>query len=73
MLAVELLCTVRALRVRGFTLIGELGAALQRCATLPEGLRDRDISAELELAETVVESYAASAVAVRDPHGVRAS
>jgi len=60
MLAVELVCTVRALRMRGVTPRGELGEAFARCASLPAGLEDRDLSPELEVAEHVVEGYAVS-------------
>jgi histidine ammonia-lyase len=60
MLAVELVCTVRALRMRGVTPVGELGEALARCAGLPAGTEDRDLSPELEVAERIVEGYAVS-------------
>jgi histidine ammonia-lyase len=60
MLAVELVCTVRALRMRGVTPAGELGAALDRCAGLPADMEDRDLSPELEVAEHIVEAYAVS-------------
>ncbi|HEV7173242.1 aromatic amino acid ammonia-lyase [Pedococcus sp.] len=60
MLAVELVCTVRALRMRGVTPVGELGDALARCATLPAGVEDRDLSPELAAAERIVEGYAVS-------------
>lgn len=60
MLAVELVCTVRALRMRGVTPVGELGAAFARCAELPTDVEDRDLSPELEVAEHLVEGYAVS-------------
>ena len=60
MLAVELVCTVRALRMRGVTPAGELGTALARCAVLPADMEDRDLSPELEVAEHIVEAYAVS-------------
>jgi histidine ammonia-lyase len=65
MLAVELVCAVRALRMRGVVPIGGLGEAFARCAALPEGLADRDLSPELELAECIVEEYAASSPSAR--------
>lgn len=65
MLAVELVCAVRALRMRGVVPAGELGVAFARCAALPEGLADRDLSPELEVAERVVEGYAASSPSAR--------
>jgi histidine ammonia-lyase len=60
MLAVELVCTVRALRMRGVTPKGELGAAFARCGSLPAGTEDRDLSPELAAAERIVEGYAVS-------------
>jgi histidine ammonia-lyase len=60
MLAVELLCTTRALRMRGVTPRGELGEAFARCEDLPAGVEDRDLSPELEMAEHIVEGYAVS-------------
>jgi histidine ammonia-lyase len=60
MLAVELVCTVRALRMRGVTPVGELGDAFARCASLPAGTEDRDLSPELAAAERIVEGYAVS-------------
>jgi histidine ammonia-lyase len=65
MLAVELVCTVRALRMRGVSPRGELGDAFARCAGLPSGLEDRDLSPELEAAERLVEGYAGSTPASR--------
>jgi histidine ammonia-lyase len=65
MLAVELVCAVRALRMRGVVPAGELGVAFARCAALPEGLADRDLSPELEVAERIVEGYAASSPSPR--------
>ncbi|WP_270888842.1 aromatic amino acid ammonia-lyase [Pedococcus sp. 5OH_020] len=58
MLAVELVCAVRALRMRGVSPVGELGEALRRCASLPAGMEDRDLSPELVLAERMVEGFA---------------
>lgn len=60
MLAVELVCTVRALRMRGVAPVGELGEAFTRCESLPAGIEDRDLSPELETAERIVERYALS-------------
>ena len=60
MLAVELVCTVRALRMRGVSPVGELAAALAKCERLPSGFEDRDLSPELVVAERIVEGYAVS-------------
>lgn len=60
MLAVELVCAVRALRMRKVRPVGELAEALARCAGLPSGMEDRDLSPELVLAEKIVEGYAVS-------------
>ena len=60
MLAVELVCAVRALRLRGVAPVGELGEAFATCAELPAGMGDRDLSPELAVAERLVEGYAAS-------------
>ena len=54
------MCTVRALRMRGVVPVGELGEAFARCAELPAGIEDRDLSPELEVAEHIVEGYAVS-------------
>ncbi len=59
-LAVELVCAVRALRMRGVRPVGELADALARCADLPSGMADRDLSPELVLAERIVAGYAVS-------------
>jgi histidine ammonia-lyase len=61
MLAVELVCTVRALRMRGVVPVGRLGEAYARCEALPAGIGDRDLSPELELAEQIVAGYAVAA------------
>lgn len=58
MLAVELVCAVRALRVRQVVPVGALGEAYARCTGLPVALDDRDLSPELEVAEQIVEEYA---------------
>jgi histidine ammonia-lyase len=60
MLAVELVCAVRALRMRGVVPVGELGQAFRRCERLPAGTGDRDLSPELAVAEGIVEGYAVS-------------
>jgi histidine ammonia-lyase len=60
MVAVELVCAVRALRMRALEPRGELAEAFARCAELPADLGDRDLSPELEVAERIVEGYAAS-------------
>ena len=39
MLAVELVCAVRALRMRGVSPVGELGAAFAKCSLPPRGVR----------------------------------
>jgi histidine ammonia-lyase len=60
LLAVELVCAVRALRMRGVRPVGEPAAAFARCADLPAGMEDRDLSPELVVAERIVEGYAVS-------------
>ena len=60
LLAVELVCAVRALRMRGVRPVGELAAAFARCSELPAGMEDRDLSPELVVAERIVERYAVS-------------
>lgn len=65
MLAVELVCAVRALRMQGVRPVGELGEAFDRCRSLPESLDDRDLSPELVQAEQIVEEYAGLTPAAR--------
>jgi histidine ammonia-lyase len=49
---------VRALRMRGVVPVGPLGEAFARCASLPPGIEDRDLSPELTIAERIVDRYA---------------
>jgi histidine ammonia-lyase len=60
LLAVELVGAVRALRLRGIRPVDELGEAVARCGALPDGVADRDLAPELEVAEGIVASYAGS-------------
>ncbi|HET7477550.1 MAG TPA: aromatic amino acid lyase [Dermatophilaceae bacterium] len=53
LLAVELLCAVRALRLRGGPLDGPLGEVLSACE-LPSGVVDRDLSPDLDRAADLV-------------------
>ncbi|GAB3440182.1 aromatic amino acid ammonia-lyase [Phycicoccus ginsengisoli] len=62
LLAVELVCAVRALRQSGVTPVGRLGAALARCDQLPVDLADRDVAQDFAVAEQVLDGYAAEPV-----------
>ena len=59
MLAVELVCAVRALRLRGTTVTGRLGEVLGLCAVLPADLGDHDVLPDLDAAEALVGDLAA--------------
>ena len=61
MLAVELVCAVRALRMREVRLTGALGALLAACAPLATGLEDRDLAPDFEVAGQIVMEYGARA------------
>lgn len=55
LLAVELVCAVRALRLRGAPLHGELDEALVACAGLPNGMTDRDVEPDFSAAEELLD------------------
>jgi histidine ammonia-lyase len=52
--AAELLASVRACRMRGAPNAGVLGEVLAECAALPDGLDDRDLTADLDSARAVL-------------------
>ena len=59
LLGCELVAAVRALRLSGATpLRGPLGAAMELCAGLPGGVEDRDLSPDIEIAETLLPELA---------------
>ena len=64
LVAVELVCAVRALRQSGTRPVGALAEALARCDQLPKDLGDRDLAGDFEVAERVLEGYAAEPVPV---------
>lgn len=55
LVAVELVCAVRALRMRGVTPVGPLAQALAACEELPTDLHDRDLSPDFAVAERVLD------------------
>ena len=59
MLGVELLCALRALRLRGTTVTGRLGEVVELCAVLPADLGDHDVLPDLDAAEALVGDLAA--------------
>ena len=57
--ACELVAAVRALRSRGITPASEqLGRALAACAELPDSLADRNLTADIEAAERILDALA---------------
>jgi histidine ammonia-lyase len=54
LVAAELLTTVRANRLRAEPLGGSLGDVLDACAELPVDRRDRDLTADLEIARSLI-------------------
>lgn len=59
MLGVELVCAVRALRLRGAGLAGPLAEVLERCARLPADVADRDLAPDFDLGTDLVGQLAA--------------
>lgn len=59
-LAAELLAAVRCARQHGRT-SGPISAVLERCETLPEDMADRDLTTDLDLADSLVVALAALA------------
>jgi histidine ammonia-lyase len=55
LLAVELVCAVRALRLRGTPLHGLLNEAFDACAGLPNGMADRDVEPDFSAAEELLD------------------
>jgi histidine ammonia-lyase len=58
LVAVELVCAVRALRMRGIEPGGRLAEALEACRSLPTALADRDLAPDFALAEELLEALA---------------
>lgn len=56
LVAVELVCAVRALRMRGIEPQGRLAEALEACRALPTDLADRDLAPDFALAEELLET-----------------
>ncbi|MGZ4601516.1 aromatic amino acid ammonia-lyase [Oryzihumus sp.] len=61
LVAVELVCAVRALRMRGIEPGGRLAEALDACRALPADLADRDLAPDFALAEELLEMLASLA------------
>jgi histidine ammonia-lyase len=58
-LSCELVSAVRAIRARGVSpASGPLAAVLAACAALPDGLEDRDLSADLDVAQSLLPDLA---------------
>ena len=55
LLAVELVCAVRAIRLRGTQLHGPLGEAFETCAGLPTGMADRDVEPDFSAADALLD------------------
>lgn len=58
LLAVELVCAVRALRLHGEALGGALAELFELCASLPSDTRDRDLADDLAAARRTLSSLA---------------
>jgi len=58
LLAVELVCAVRALRMRGRGPSGRLGAVMEACKELPQDMEDRDLGPDFDAALSVVDALA---------------
>jgi histidine ammonia-lyase len=61
LVATELVCAVRALRMRGTAPGGALAGVWDQCRALPHDLADRDLGPDFEAAEEVVTTYAGRA------------
>ena len=55
LLAVELVCAVRAIRLRGIQLNGLLAEAFEACAELPRGMADRDVEPDFSAADALLD------------------
>lgn len=62
LLAVELVCAVRAIRLRGTTLHGRLGEAFAACAGLPVVMADRDVEPDFSIADELLDHAALMAI-----------
>lgn len=55
LLAVELVCAVRAIRLRGTQVHGLLGGAFEACAGLPNDMADRDVEPDFSAADGLLD------------------
>lgn len=55
LLAVELVCAVRAIRLQGTRVNGLLAEALEACAALPDGMADRDVEPDFSAADKLLD------------------
>ena len=55
LLAVELVCAVRAIRLRGTPLHGALNEAFNACGDLPWGMADRDVEPDFSAADALLD------------------
>jgi histidine ammonia-lyase len=55
LLAVELVCAVRAIRLRGTPLNGQLGEAFAACEGLPNEMGDRDVGPDFSTADELLD------------------
>jgi len=55
LLAVELVCAVRAIRLRGTSVNGLLGEAFDACSGLPDGMADRDVEPDFSAADDLLD------------------
>ena len=55
LLAVELVCAVRAIRLQGTRVNGLLAKALEACAALPDGMADRDVEPDFSAADKLLD------------------
>lgn len=55
LLAVELVCAVRAIRLRGTRVHGWLGGAYAACSGLPDGMADRDVEPDFSAADKLLD------------------
>ena len=58
LLAVELVCAVRAIRMRGTPVNGLLAEAFEACAGLPDGMADRDVEPDFSAADELLDHLA---------------
>jgi histidine ammonia-lyase len=66
LLAVELVCAVRAIRLQGRRVHGRLAEALEACAGLPSSMADRDVEPDFSAADELLD-HPALAPTVSEP------